>query len=148
MPCICGGPVEWEDDDEFEICDHCYEQQLVETARFEPVDDPQPRELLPDPESSTIDSRPVNISNVKRLVGNFIGVVDAVRASPRDGEVTEADLLRAIENMIRLYAAQMIGERIPRNPTAAVTNAITITNSLQTLIDEIRALDLPNPVVN
>jgi hypothetical protein len=150
MSCAaCDGRlVDW-DDDAPEMCDHCLASQLHETARLEPADDPQPNELLPEPESQEIERQRVNPANSKRLLSNFMAVVDHVREHPKDGAiVTDADLLHALGNMIRLYAADTIGERIVPNPTAAVLNAAKIRQTLQTLHDEILQLDLPQPKVN
>jgi len=143
----CEGPIDWADDVP-DICEHCYNRMLAESSRFEPGDDPKPAELLPSPDSCAIDRNRVNMANSKRLLSNMLGVIDHVRDSARDGEVTEADLLHAMEHLIRMFAAQQIGERVLVNPTAAVTNRVTIVHSLQTLINELQALQLPNPVVN
>lgn len=147
MSCPCAGTVSW-DDDAPEMCEECYAQQVAEMSRFEPPNDPQPRELLPDPNSLPIHRHKPNQANVQRIAHTFCGMLDHIRETPRDGEVTEADTLGGIELIMRQFTVAQVLDRALLNPTAAVTNRVAIVHVLHKLIDEILKLDLPNPVVN
>jgi hypothetical protein len=145
VTCNCTGRVDWEDDAP-EMCDNCLDQQLAEVDKFEPPDDPQPRELMPDPEAQSIELRRANVKNVQRLLDNLVSVVHHVRDTPRDGHVHEIDLLTATSFFIRSLTSQMVLDRIPFDPTAALLNRTAITTMLQELLDEFNSIEIPTPV--
>lgn len=120
----------------------------AEVSRFEPGDDPQPNNLLPDPDSTAIARNKPKVANVLRIAHTFDGMIDHIRATPRDGEVTEADMLGGIEHIIRQFTVQQVLERVPHSANAAVANRVAIVHVLHGLIDEILKLDLPKPTVN
>lgn len=149
MSCdCCDGPVKWDDDDDCEICDNCLERMNAEVHRYEPTDDPQPRELLPDPESTAIEHARRNPANVARLYHGFAGLVEHARNTPREGVLTEIDVLGALDVILRAYVEEMVLARAPLSPTAAIVNRTAIIHMLHKLIDDVLGIDLPQPVVN
>lgn len=141
-------PIDFDDDEPGDICDACLEQQLLEFGKFEPGDDPQPRNLLPVEESTAIERHRPDKDNVARVFHSFCGLVDAIRNTPRGKPLTEADLLEALEHIVRSFAMQQIVERMPLDMTAAYHNRTKILSVLQLLYREFHEVGIPTPHTN
>lgn len=138
---------DWLDDFEDDEDDDGLDEFNAEVAHMEPVEQPEPRELLPEPGELPIESQRENRANVRLLMASISAAVRHRYENPVYGPVNEIDLLKALENMIRMFVLNTVLHRV-KHPEAATCNRVAVLKMLEELNDEILKLDLPKPQVN